>query len=102
MKVDVDSGRLSNEIDELAAISDAEAPAVTRIVFTPTDLKARAWLIGRCEDAGLAVRQDPDRKYLRAVGGVGSNCCRNRHWLSHRRNPERREIRRRGWRARWP
>src|SRR5580700_1900546 len=59
MKVDVDSGRLSNEIEELASISEGEPPAVTRIVFSPTDLKARAWLIGRCEDAGLAVRQDP-------------------------------------------
>src|SRR5207249_11542535 len=43
----------------LAFISDAEAPAVTRIVFTPTDLKARAWLKARCEKAGLTVRQDP-------------------------------------------
>ena len=34
------------------------APAVTRIVFTPTDLKARAWLVSRCEIAGLRVRQD--------------------------------------------
>jgi ureidoglycolate amidohydrolase len=31
---------------------------VTRIVFSPTDLKARAWLIARCEKAGLATRQD--------------------------------------------
>src|SRR6266478_1670312 len=47
-----------NEIETLAAISDAEPPAVTRIVFTPTDLKARAWMATRCEEAGLAVRQD--------------------------------------------
>ncbi len=59
MKFDVDGTRLSAEIEELAAISDAEPPAVTRIVFTPTDLKARTWLIARCEKAGLAVRQDP-------------------------------------------
>jgi ureidoglycolate amidohydrolase len=59
MKVTVDAARLSKEIDELASISDAEAPAVTRIVFTPTDRKARAWLTARCESAGLAVRQDP-------------------------------------------
>ncbi len=59
MIIDVDRERLVNEIEELALISDAEAPAVTRIVFTPTDLKARAWLIARCEKAGLAVRQDP-------------------------------------------
>jgi len=58
MNFDVDRDRLAKEIEELASISDAEAPAVTRIVFTPTDLKARAWLIARCEKAGLAVRQD--------------------------------------------
>jgi N-carbamoyl-L-amino-acid hydrolase len=31
---------------------------VTRIVFTPTDLKARTWLKARCEKAGLTVRYD--------------------------------------------
>jgi ureidoglycolate amidohydrolase len=58
MKIEVDRDRLSTEIEELASISEAEPPAVTRIVFTPTDLEARAWLIARCEKAGLAVRQD--------------------------------------------
>ncbi len=58
MKLEVDRGTLGKEIEELASISDAEPPAVTRIVFSPTDLKARAWLIARCEKAGLAVRQD--------------------------------------------
>jgi ureidoglycolate amidohydrolase len=58
MKLDVDRDRLVSEIEALAAISDSEAPAVTRIVFTPTDLRARAWLRARCEEAGLAVRQD--------------------------------------------
>src|SRR6202049_3369356 len=59
MKIEVDRHRLISEIEALASISDAEAPAVTRIVFTPTDLKARAWLKARCEEAGLAVRDDP-------------------------------------------
>ncbi len=59
MRIEVDRDRLSKEIEELAAISEAEPPAVTRIVFSPTDLKARAWLIALCEKAGLAVRQDP-------------------------------------------
>jgi ureidoglycolate amidohydrolase len=58
MKLEIDKSRLLSEIEALASISDAEAPAVTRIVFTPTDLKARAWLKARCEEAGLAVRQD--------------------------------------------
>jgi ureidoglycolate amidohydrolase len=59
MKLEVDVRRLVAEIEALAAISDAEAPAVTRIVFTPADLKARAWLKARCQEAGLSVRQDP-------------------------------------------
>src|SRR6516164_8057284 len=58
MKIDVDGTRLRQEIEELASISDAPAPAVTRIVFTPTDLKARKWLLARCQDAGLTIRMD--------------------------------------------
>ena len=58
MKLEIDQQRLNSEIDTLAAISDAQPPAVTRIVFTPTDLKARAWMISRCQEAGLTVGQD--------------------------------------------
>jgi ureidoglycolate amidohydrolase len=58
MKLEIDQQRVSSEIEALAAISEAEPPVVTRIVFTPADLKARAWMIARCEEAGLAVRQD--------------------------------------------
>jgi ureidoglycolate amidohydrolase len=65
MKLEIDQQRLNVEIEALAAISDAEPPAVTRIVFTSTDLKARAWVISHCEEAGLAVRQD-------AIGNIFS------------------------------
>jgi ureidoglycolate amidohydrolase len=58
MNLTIDSNRLSSEIEELASFSEAEAPAVTRIVFTPADLKARVWMKARCEEAGLAVRED--------------------------------------------
>ena len=58
MKLEIDRHRLLAEIEALAVFSDAEAPAVTRIVFTPTDLKARAWMKARCEEAGLTVRYD--------------------------------------------
>ena len=58
MNLTIDRDRLLAEIDTLATFSDAEAPAVTRIVFTPTDLKARAWMKARCEEAGLTVRHD--------------------------------------------
>ncbi len=58
MKLEIDQRRLNSELETLATFSDAEPPAVTRIVFTPTDLKARDWVIARCEEAELAVRQD--------------------------------------------
>ena len=58
MSLTIDRDRLLSEIDVLASFSDAETPAVTRIIFTPTDLKARTWLKTRCEEAGLTVRHD--------------------------------------------
>lgn len=58
MNLAIDRDRLLREIETLASFSDAEAPAVTRIVFTPTDLKARAWMKARCEETGLAVHED--------------------------------------------
>ena len=58
MTLSIDQQRLTAEIEELAKFSDADPPAVTRVVFTPTDLKARDWMRARCEEAGLAVRQD--------------------------------------------
>ena len=53
MNLKIDRDRLMSEIDALASFSNAEAPAVTRVVFTPTDLKARAWLKSRMEETGL-------------------------------------------------
>jgi len=58
MSFTIDRDRLLSQIEELALFSDAEAPAVTRIVFTPTDLEARTWLKAHCEEAGLRVRHD--------------------------------------------
>jgi len=58
MKVSIDSERLASEIDALAEISEAEPPAITRVVFSPADLKARFWLKERCKAAGLSIRED--------------------------------------------
>lgn len=58
MNLAIDQDLLLSEIEALAGISDAEPPAVTRIVFTPTDLEARAWLRAKFLEVGLAVRQD--------------------------------------------
>jgi N-carbamoyl-L-amino-acid hydrolase len=58
MNLEIDHQRLNAEIVALAQISDAEPPVVTRVVFSPSDMRARAWLIARCREAGLQVRQD--------------------------------------------
>jgi ureidoglycolate amidohydrolase len=61
--ITIDSHRLTRWIDELAAFSEAPAPAVTRVLFSDVDLAARAWVIARCEEEGLVIRQD-------AVGNI--------------------------------
>jgi len=58
MTLAINRERLLSEIEALAAISEAEPPVVTRVVFTPSDLKARAWMKARCEEAGLTLRED--------------------------------------------
>ena len=58
MNLAIDCERLNSEIQALGQISEAEPPVVTRIVFAPADLRARAWVISKCKEAGLDVRQD--------------------------------------------
>ena len=55
----VDEQRLTRELDALAAISDAPAPAVTRVVFTETDRRARAYVKGLCAERGPACAKTP-------------------------------------------
>jgi ureidoglycolate amidohydrolase len=50
--------QLANELERLASFSDTPAPSVTRVVYTPSDLAARAYVKSLCADAGLEVRED--------------------------------------------
>ncbi|MEM7625030.1 MAG: M20 family metallo-hydrolase [Planctomycetota bacterium] len=61
MNLTVQTDQLLEELHALAAISDCPEPppAVTRVVFTETDLRARAYLRSLYEAAGLEVRVDP-------------------------------------------
>ena len=54
----IDINRLSGEIDYLAQFSDAPAPAVTRVLWTETDIKGRAYLRSLYDEAGLETRVD--------------------------------------------
>jgi N-carbamoyl-L-amino-acid hydrolase len=66
--VTVNEARLLSELHHLATLTDcppttdaslpAPTQAVTRIVFTPRDLEARAWLTALAEAAGFTVRVD--------------------------------------------
>lgn len=58
-----DSQRLQRQIDELAAISEAPAPVVTRVLFSEADLKARAYVKAIATGMGLQIRED-------AVGNI--------------------------------
>ena len=85
LELTVDTERLVAELEKLASFSDCPEPppAVTRIVFTETDTKARQYLRSLYEDAGLTVRVDPmGNTFARWVGsepdapavGTGSHC----------------------------
>ena len=50
--------RLMSELTALSQISEAEPPAVTRVVFGEADMRARAYVKGLCEAAGLSVSHD--------------------------------------------
>ncbi len=60
-KIACDQGRLTAELAQLAAFSDTDnaREGVTRVLFTPPDLQARAFLTRLFQEAGLAVRTDP-------------------------------------------
>jgi ureidoglycolate amidohydrolase len=67
MQIHIDQARLLSELQTLATLTDAEpadnGTAVTRVVFSPDDLRARAWLKERAVAEGFEVRDD-------AVGNI--------------------------------
>ena len=66
-EIAIDEARLLRELQRLAEFTSiepsSEGTAVTRVVFTPDDLRARAWLKDLAADEGLEIRED-------AVGNI--------------------------------
>jgi N-carbamoyl-L-amino-acid hydrolase len=58
MNIEIDVDRMIRELETLAAFSDTPAPAVTRVVFSEVDTRARAWFNELCNGAGLQMRED--------------------------------------------
>lgn len=59
----LDAATLHRQIELLAAVSEAPAPVVTRVLFSEADLAARRLVEGWCREAGLTLRTD-------AVGNI--------------------------------
>jgi ureidoglycolate amidohydrolase len=62
LPIEVDSSWLTEHLAALARFTGVErvsnGTAVTRVVFTPDDLRARAWLKGLAHAEGLKIRED--------------------------------------------
>jgi hypothetical protein len=96
MTLTIDRDRLLSEIEALGSISEAEPPVVTRIVFSPSDLRARGWMKACCQEAGLTVREDAVGNTFARWNGSEPDAPAVGYRLAHRRHSERREIR---WRC---
>ena len=59
----INEQRLQRQIDELAAISEAPPPVVTRVLFSEADLRGRRFIKDICRELNLTVRED-------AVGNI--------------------------------
>jgi ureidoglycolate amidohydrolase len=57
----IDEQGLQRQIDELASISEAPAPVVTRVLFSEADLRGRAFVKNLCRESGLVLREDAVR-----------------------------------------
>jgi ureidoglycolate amidohydrolase len=63
IRIAVDSAGLQRRLDELALISEAPAPVVTRVLFSEADMRGREYVRKAAREAGLKVRED-------AVGNI--------------------------------
>jgi len=65
--------RLQREIDELATITEAEPPVVTRVLFSEADLRGREFVKKLCREAGLTLRADAVGNIFARWDGVDGN-----------------------------
>lgn len=64
----IDPGRLRADIEALAAIGRADSGGLRRAAFSAPYEEARAWLLGRMEEAGLAARSDAAGNVIGRLG----------------------------------
>ena len=59
LRIAIDSAGLRRKLDELALISEAPPPVVTRVLFSGADIRGRDYVRRAAREAGLSVREDP-------------------------------------------
>jgi hydantoinase/carbamoylase family amidase len=59
IRIAIDSAGLGRRIDELALISEAPPPIVTRVLFSKADIRGREYVRKAAREAGLTLREDP-------------------------------------------
>ena len=69
----INEQRLQRQIDELAAISEAPAPIVTRVLFSEADLRGRAFVKNLCRELELVLREDAVGNLFARWEGTGTN-----------------------------
>ncbi len=69
MDIRVDAARVVGDLDVLAGFSDAAAPAVTRVVFSEQDRRAREWLAAHVRGGGVGDADGCDWEFFCAVEG---------------------------------
>ncbi|NTU79211.1 MAG: M20 family metallo-hydrolase [Chloroflexales bacterium] len=58
MELTISRAAITADLDDIAACSESPPPGVTRVVYGEADLRARAYLRGRCRELGLQLRED--------------------------------------------
>ncbi|MFD9663088.1 Zn-dependent hydrolase [Rhodococcus sp. NPDC059968] len=67
----IDGNRLLTRLDQLAAIGADPAGGVTRLAYSPEDVRARSLVAGWMTQAGLSVRIDPAGNLIGRLPGAG-------------------------------
>ena len=106
MQIQVDQARILSELQTLATLTDAEpaenGTAVTRVVFSADDLRARAWLKKLAIAEGFEIRDDAVGNIFIRWPGTEARSTRRGHRLPHRRHSACGHVRRHGRRTGWP
>ena len=89
LRITIDSAGLQRRIDELALISEAPAPVVTRVLFSEADQRGREYVRKAARDAGSKREGGRGGEHLRPLGGGRTRPSRGGIRLPYRCDSQR-------------